>query len=88
MFRAVSRNHINLSAIADNKANMMIGINTILLVGDDWVYDNMTIALYFLGKVLSKKYRLFRIRYNIFMIGLVLSVISFFLILFSDHYSW
>ncbi len=30
-FRAVYRNHINLSAIADNKANMMTGINAILL---------------------------------------------------------
>ncbi len=30
-FRSVYRNHINLSAIADNKANMMTGINAILV---------------------------------------------------------
>jgi hypothetical protein len=30
-FRAVYQNHIQLSAIADNKANMMTGINTILV---------------------------------------------------------
>ena len=30
-FRANYRNHINLSAIADNKANIMISVNTILL---------------------------------------------------------
>lgn len=31
MFRSVYRNHINLSSIADNKANMMISINTIVI---------------------------------------------------------
>lgn len=31
MYRAVYRNHINLSSIADNKANMMISINTIIV---------------------------------------------------------
>ena len=30
-FRANYRNHINLSAIADNKANIMISVNTILI---------------------------------------------------------
>lgn len=33
MYRSIYRNEINLSAIADNKANMMIGINAILLSG-------------------------------------------------------
>ena len=33
--------------------------------------------LYFLGKVLDKKYRLLRIAYTIFMIGIVLTVIAF-----------
>ena len=31
MYKVVYRNQINLSAIADNKANMLIGINAILL---------------------------------------------------------
>ncbi len=30
-FRSVYRNHINLSAIADNKANLMTGINAVLI---------------------------------------------------------
>lgn len=31
MFRAVYRNHINLSAIADNKANIMLSINALMI---------------------------------------------------------
>jgi len=31
MYRSAYRNHINLSSIADNKANMMISINTIIM---------------------------------------------------------
>lgn len=31
MYRVIYRNQINLSAIADNKANMLLGINAILL---------------------------------------------------------
>lgn len=31
LYRAVYRNHINLSSIADGKANMMISINTVIL---------------------------------------------------------
>jgi predicted metal-dependent HD superfamily phosphohydrolase len=168
MYRATYRNHIELSAIADNKANMMISINTIIMsviislfgsgvtfVGkgyyehlrfalpmcmllltslssvifavlsakptvtskkdntnmepvpqrktsllffgnftalplDDFVdkmndlkersaelYDNMSIDIYYLGKVLTQKYRLLRFSYLVFMIGLILSVLAF-----------
>ena len=31
MFRTTSKNHMELSAIADNKANIMISINSIIL---------------------------------------------------------
>ncbi|WP_188049776.1 Pycsar system effector family protein [Flavobacterium sp. GP15] len=43
----------------------------------DYLYNSMIKDLYFLGLVLERKYRLLRITYNFFMIGIVLSVISF-----------
>ena len=176
MYRATYRNHINLSQIADEKANMMISINTIimsviitvvgsgftftgqsfvesmrytvpiafLLLGSlfsvifavisarpnvtskkvnlekirkkkssvlffgnfsnmklqefitnmhelmsdkDLLYDNMTVDLYYLGLVLTDKYRMLRISYNIFMGGLVFAVVAFIGIFFYSQYS-
>ena len=43
----------------------------------DYLYKSLMKDLYFLGKVLDKKYRLLRIAYTIFMIGIVISVIAF-----------
>jgi predicted metal-dependent HD superfamily phosphohydrolase len=43
----------------------------------DYLYKSLMQDLYFLGKVLDKKYRLLRIAYTVFMIGVVVSVISF-----------
>ncbi|UMB61014.1 DUF5706 domain-containing protein [Lutibacter sp. A80] len=43
----------------------------------DYLYKSLMKDLYFLGKVLDKKYRLLRIAYTIFMIGVVISVIAF-----------
>ncbi len=166
MYRSTYRTHINLSSIADAKANMMISINTIImsviiaLVGSGFtfsgqsfvenirftvpimvllvsallsvifailsarpevtskevdkekiekkqssvlffgnfvnmplndfisnlkkfrndqglLYDNMSVDIYYLGIVLTRKYRLLRYSYNIFMGGLILCVISF-----------
>lgn len=158
VFRITSRNHISLSAIADNKANMMISVNAIIIsilfstmVGklagyphlivptiilfavcltcivfavlstrpkvtdgfvstddiinrkgnllffgnfhrmtlDDYefgmgkliqdaeyLYGSMVRDIYFLGKVLEKKYRYLRICYDIFVSGLIITVIS------------
>jgi predicted metal-dependent HD superfamily phosphohydrolase len=42
-----------------------------------YLYNSMIKDLYFLGVVLEKKYRLLRITYNIFMIGIIISVIAF-----------
>jgi len=48
------------------------------MMGDrDYLYESLMMDLYFLGVVLQKKYKLLRIAYTIFMIGIVLSVISF-----------
>lgn len=43
----------------------------------EYLYNSMIKDLYYLGIVLEKKYRLLRITYNIFMIGILLSVIAF-----------
>lgn len=163
-FRANYRNHINLSAIADNKANIMISVNSILIsvlitflsyrnIGennpaillpvvifivsgaaslifavlsarpkvtnlnqeaqnvqknivffgnfvhldldqyeaamdavfrsDELMYGNLTRDLYYLGKVLDKKYRYLSVSYTIFMIGFVTTVLTFLIILFT-----
>ncbi len=166
-FRTNYRNHINLSAIADNKANIMISVNAILLsvmislltyrnvaetkpmilmaisvffitgltslvfavlsarpkvttvnkqskdkiinqkniiffgnfvhldldeyeaVMDavfrdgELMYGNMVRDLYYLGKVLDKKYRYLTTSYNIFMVGFVATSITLFIALFT-----
>jgi len=159
MFRVSFRNHMALSAIADNKANIMLSINaiiisislsslvpsfdsspqlilpsTILLLvcivtivfatlstrpkisagvftrddvklqkpnllffgnfhgmplnefewgmdemmkNRDFLYGSMIKDIYMLGKVLAKKYRYLRICYNIFMYGMIASILTF-----------
>jgi len=165
MFRTSTRTHINLSAMADSKANIMLSINAIVIsitvsallpkletssnliipsilllatclltivfatlstkpkvtsgrfTRDDieqkrsnllffgnfynmeledfewgmsrmmrdkeFLYSSMSKDLYYLGKVLAKKYKYLRICYNIFMYGLIVSVIAFALALIS-----
>jgi hypothetical protein len=159
MLRLTARNQINLSSIADNKANILISINSIVLtvlvsigigrisdypvitlpaivfvitclvtivlailstrpkissgeftkedihnkrvnllffgnfykmdmeeyewamkemMGDtEYLYSSMIRDQYSLGKVISKKYRLLRVAYTVFMIGIVLSSLLF-----------
>ena len=168
MFRSTYRTHLDLSAMADNKANMMISLNAIILsivitylsaqsavIGTEFaqhrttiipigmlllttlgslvfaiisaqpeitsfninkkkkkintrsvsllffgnftklpledfhdgmheimrdkkaLYNNMITDIYYLGDVLGRKYKILRISYSIFMIGLVLTVIGF-----------
>jgi len=43
----------------------------------DYLYNSMTRDFYFLGQVLVKKYRYLRFCYNVFMYGLIASVIAF-----------
>ncbi|GAB2770578.1 Pycsar system effector family protein [Salinimicrobium soli] len=45
----------------------------------DFVYESLMKDLYNLGTVLDRKYRLLRITYTIFMVGIILSVLSFIL---------
>ena len=48
-----------------------------LMKDRDYLYNSLTRDLYFLGKVLERKYRLLSITYTIFMIGTILSVLTF-----------
>ena len=50
-----------------------------LLKDKEYLYNSMTKDLYYLGLVLARKYRLLRITYTIFMVGIVTSVIAFIL---------
>ena len=159
MFRITSKNHLTLSAMADNKSNIMISINSIILsvlvsvlfrkledyphllipglilvlvclttivfavlatrpnvssgefarkdieekktnllffgnfhnskLNDymwgmkemmkdaDYLYSSMIKDIYFLGKVLGKKYKMLRTSYTIFMFGFTISIVSF-----------
>ena len=43
----------------------------------DYLYSTMIKDLYFLGLVLQRKYNLLRIAYNFFMVGIIISVLSF-----------
>ena len=43
----------------------------------EFLYSSMSRDLYFLGIVLAKKYRYLSICYNIFMYGLILSIVAF-----------
>jgi predicted metal-dependent HD superfamily phosphohydrolase len=159
MFRTTSQNHLMLSQMADNKANILITINSIILsvvvsvlvrkleenpslviptillitvclattvfailatrpnlsegrftrddikgkrtnllffgnfhamnVEDyewsmkemmkdaDYLYGSLIKDIYYLGKVLGRKYKFLRLAYNIFMFGFVVSIVSF-----------
>ena len=162
LFRTTSSNHVQLSSIADSKANIMISVNAIMvsvvvsilprrieenpylliptivflltalltiifavlatrpnvtqgtvsredieqrkgnllffgnfhqmsLIDYEWgmgellrdslyLYTTMTRDIYYLGRVLSKKYALLRAAYTIFMVGFVVSILAFLLV--------
>ena len=43
----------------------------------DYLYSSMKKDLYFLGLVLDKKYKILRLTYSVFMIGIIVTVIAF-----------
>ncbi len=43
----------------------------------DYLYGSLTKDLYFLGLVLNRKYKILRITYTVFMIGIIVSVLAF-----------
>ncbi|CAM1356173.1 MULTISPECIES: Pycsar system effector family protein [Tenacibaculum] len=48
-----------------------------MLKDRDYLYGSLTKDLYFLGLVLNRKYSILRTTYTVFMIGIIVSVISF-----------
>ncbi|WP_010135769.1 Pycsar system effector family protein [Ochrovirga pacifica] len=48
-----------------------------LMEDKEYLYKSLNKDLYFLGVVLAKKYKLLRLTYAVFMVGIVVSVISF-----------
>ena len=47
----------------------------------DMLYTNMGTDVYYLGEVLARKYGLLRKSYSVFMVGLILTVLSFCIVL-------
>ncbi|PQJ69226.1 MULTISPECIES: Pycsar system effector family protein [Polaribacter] len=43
----------------------------------DYLYGSLTKDLYFLGLVLNRKYKILRITYTVFMVGILVSVLAF-----------
>lgn len=48
-----------------------------LIEDKEYLYKSLNKDLYFLGVVLARKYRLLRLTYSIFMVGIIVSVIAF-----------
>lgn len=48
-----------------------------MMADSDYLYSSIIQDIYHLGVVLGKKYRLIRLAYNIFMIGIIVSVLAF-----------
>jgi predicted metal-dependent HD superfamily phosphohydrolase len=48
-----------------------------LMLDTDYLYSTLIKDIYYLGTVLGRKYKLIRLAYNIFMIGIVISVLAF-----------
>ena len=51
----------------------------------DYLYGSLIKDIYYLGKVLGKKYKFLRIAYNIFMFGFVASILSFVIVMMSPQ---
>lgn len=49
---------------------------------DDYLYETLMKDLYYLGKVLNKKYHYLRLCYTVFVVGIVLSVFAYLLSLY------
>ncbi|SFW25319.1 Predicted metal-dependent phosphohydrolase, HD superfamily [Sinomicrobium oceani] len=54
----------------------------------EYLYDSLTKDLYYLGKVLDKKYRLLRITYTIFLVGIIISVMAFGIATYYVNYGY
>ncbi|GAO42886.1 Pycsar system effector family protein [Flavihumibacter petaseus] len=50
---------------------------TEMMNDSEYLYGSMIKDIYYLGKVLARKYRFLRIAYNVFMFGLIISILAF-----------
>lgn len=86
----VTKTNFTKQDVADRKVNLLFFGNFHQMMFDDfqtsmrdlikdreYIYDSMMKDLYFLGKVLDRKYKLLSITYQIFMAGIIISVLSF-----------
>jgi predicted metal-dependent HD superfamily phosphohydrolase len=58
---------------------------SIMMRDPDYLYGSLIKDIYYLGVVLGRKYKLLHIAYNIFMAGIIISVIAFTIAVFSKH---
>ncbi len=56
-----------------------------MMLDTDYLYGSLIKDIYFLGVVLGRKYKLIRWAYNIFMIGIVISVLAFATAAYLNH---
>jgi len=86
----VTKTNFSKQDIADRKVNLLFFGNFNQMFFDDYqnsmrdlikdrdyIYDSMVKDLYYLGKVLDRKYKLLSVTYKIFMAGIIISVLSF-----------
>jgi len=89
----VSNEKVTLEDVRSNRSNILFFGNFHTMKRDEYVtgleelmsdserlYNTMSRDLHGLGVVLSKKFKLLRVAYNVFMVGLVVSVCSFLLV--------
>jgi Pycsar effector protein len=48
-----------------------------MMLDTDYLYGSLIKDIYYLGAVLGRKYNLIRLAYNIFMVGIIVSVLAF-----------
>ncbi|MBA2249918.1 MAG: HD domain-containing protein [Chitinophagaceae bacterium] len=84
--------------IADKKTNLLFFGNfhkasfeeyniamRAMMVDTDYLYGSLIKDIYHLGVVLGRKYKLIRLAYNIFMIGIIVSVLAFAIAVAFSH---
>lgn len=58
---------------------------SIMMRDPDYLYGSLIKDIYYLGVVLGSKYKLLRLAYNVFMIGIIISVIAFTIAVFLKN---
>ena len=86
----VTQGQFTKEDVADKKVNLLFFGNfhqmklndfewgiTEMMQDRDYLYGSLTKDLYFLGLVLNRKYKILRLTYTVFMIGILVSVLAF-----------